>query len=99
MNGKTILLHFLKRVAVLKAMWDYNEQRRNAILHISAEEFEAEALFIEAINRRVSFSEAVMRAKNIEARSKIAGRRLKWLLTLALRGGGDIRLFPVTISV
>ena len=80
-------------------MWDYKEQRRNAILHISAEEFEAEALFIEAINRRVSFSEAVTRARNIEARSQIAGRRLKWLLTLALRGSGDIRLFPVTISV
>ena len=66
---------------------------------VPTEELEAEILFIEAIHRRVSFNEALLRARDIEARSQIAGRRLKWLLTLAMRGGGDIRIFPVTISV
>ena len=75
-------------------MWNYTRR-----IALSPEEIEAEILFVEAIHRRVSFAEAVMRARDIEARSKLAGRRLKWLLILAMRGGGDIRVFPMTIAV
>ena len=49
-------------------------------MELSAEEREAEALFREAVHRRVSKSEACIRASELEKRSPIAGRYLRWLL-------------------
>ena len=66
---------------------------------LSQEELEAEQLFLEAIRFRVSHQDAVFRARELEARSELAGGYLKWLLTLARRGGGDTRTFPLTIAV
>ena len=80
-------------------MWDHMEQRRKVILYLSSEEIEAENLFLEALQRCVSYSEAILRARDIESRSEIAGRRLRWLLTLHRRGAGDFRKFPLNIAV
>ena len=66
---------------------------------LSQEELEAEQLFLEAIRFRVSHQDAVFRARELEARSELAGGYLKWLLMLARRGGGDTRTFPLTIAV
>ena len=66
---------------------------------LSQEEREAEKLFLDASHFRVSHQEAVTRARELERRSELAGGYLKWLLTLARRGGGDTRTFPLTIAV
>ena len=47
---------------------------------LSSEEREAEILFREAVHRRVSKSEACIRAADIARRSPIAGDYLVWLL-------------------
>ena len=47
---------------------------------LSAEEREAEILFREAVHRRVSKSEACIRASDLERRSPIAGQCRRWLL-------------------
>ncbi len=66
---------------------------------LSQEELEAEQLFLEAMQFRISHREAVTRARELERRSSLAGGYLKWLLTLAWRGGGDVRKVPLTIAV
>ena len=66
---------------------------------LSQEELEAEQLFLEAMQFRISHREAVTRARELERRSELAGGYLKWLLTLAWRGGGDVRKVPLTIAV
>ena len=63
------------------------------------EAVEAERLFLDAIYFRVSHREAVLRARELEASSELAGKYLKWLLALTRRGGGDTRSFGVTVAV
>ena len=64
---------------------------------LSPEEIEAEQLYLEATYFRVSHREAVIRARNLEARSEIAGMYLRWLLLRKMQC--EDRIFGMTIKV
>ena len=64
---------------------------------LSPEEIEAEQLYLESIYFRVSYREAVIRARNLEARSEIAGKYLRWLLQRKMQC--EDRILGMTIKV
>ena len=66
----------------MRPSWaDVTEEEFGApMVVLTAEEVEAEQLFLEAIRRRLTKVEACILARDLERRSPLAGSYLRWLL-------------------
>ena len=51
-----------------------------SVRELSLGELEAEWIFVQAIHRRLVFTEACMLARNLESRSAVGAAYLRWLL-------------------
>ena len=50
------------------------------VRELSLGELEAEWIFVQAVHRRLAFTEACMLARNLESRSAVGAAYLRWLL-------------------